>query len=312
MPSLSGRGSLDIVGRGLDMSKFYLLALGCTLSLGGCAGLPSLPQESELPVALILRSTVCDLYSSFRQLPNRPDQGFVAEEWAAAIKLQPKIEQSMGGAIGASGRTGSVADYFSWVFGVGAASGLGAEFKGSRTATTTHSVHMYDLLRDTPSQECGKPQYVAGQELTKAHGLLPYMQQILSYKNSNVSLQDFSFTAEVFSKFDSSAGISFVALRGSGGPAISGYRSTDVTVTISFTDDAKHAAMRRIVTQKKELIPPDATISNDPNNKDRRKRYRTIRQVRTVREPPPRGVSPSAMQRLQMLQFQQSLDRLSR
>jgi hypothetical protein len=209
----------------MSKARFWPAFFFGTVSVGGCASLPDLPGDIELPVKEIILHSACELRDTFRSLTAPEFKRFKAEQWLISVTLTPKVDTSLtfGGAW--TRRDAPASRLVTWVFGTGP--GIQYEAKGQRSGAATYSIKSKQLIEDK-SMPCDRdtPSWHA---LTRELRVADWLRRSVSTANKP------SFNSEITIKFNGTGSYTFAFPKGSDFGSLGGSYQVNQQLQIAMT-----------------------------------------------------------------------------
>src|SRR5258708_23078832 len=78
------------------------------IGIGGCSVIPPMPDDFSLTVREILQHSACELRGAFVELSKPQYASFKANKWLIAVKLTPKTDGDVNGALRLNGNNTSL------------------------------------------------------------------------------------------------------------------------------------------------------------------------------------------------------------
>ena len=205
------------------------------LSIGGCVGVPELPNETMFPVEEILHGAVCDLQEGFTAVAN--NKKFMAAKWLASIKLAPKTDTDLSGSIGGTRKSSSLPNrtrLITWTFGT---PGLQADVKGTNNADVTYEVKSESLIvtKGDPNLCLSRGRHE--RELRNHLGAANWLRRTASAMTNRASVFDMhaaTYTVDIVVRFTGNGGYSYLFPGGTDVAAVSGWHEIDKNLNISI------------------------------------------------------------------------------
>jgi hypothetical protein len=273
------------------MRIIRVVAVSCVFatSVAGCAAVPDLPGELEVPVQDILHHAVCELRIAFEILSNKEKYpGFNADQWAVSISLTPKTDTELTANFGATGSSTSNSKairFVTWTLG---SPGLQFDLKGHRDSAVSFPLHSSQLLDEKNYPLAGCENEGAGYASLSQHlGVAEWLERIAPQEGLDkvTSVDKPVFNSEIIVKYDGgNAGATWTVPIHTYTGSLFGSRTSDQTLSIAFTPDPKKVPVK--------TLPEGAPI------------------VKPVAAAPRTIVSPAALNRLDQIQQEEILRNL--
>jgi hypothetical protein len=215
----------------------------CAVSVAGCSIIPDVPDDYNLPVREILQHAACELREAFVELRDPPYTSFGAGKWLIAVKLSPKTDAEVGGGVGLTGKSTSLANpkYFTnWALGSVGAPAANGDAKGTRNASITYKMRSKDLLDLKKPLICpvDSPRY---HDLARNLGIRDWLLRTVQAKDIAVgplaSLDVPTFSAQIIVKFTGNGNFTYNFPFGTDFASISGSFDMDETLEVTLARD---------------------------------------------------------------------------
>jgi len=212
------------------------------LSTNGCANVPSLPPDSDMPIKEILLHSACELRSAFHELDARNYPGFDAKKWVIGISLTPKVNSEGTISVGTTGKsTTDTKKRFFNTFVLGAAPGAAANQKGHSDGSITYIIRSKALL-DAANHplNCGsKP--ATGTPLARHLQIQDWLVRSVAAGDSGIGgltkIDKPTYTAEIYVKFNGSGSYTYNFPFGTAFAGASASYDKDEILSIALTPD---------------------------------------------------------------------------
>jgi hypothetical protein len=267
-----------------------LIFSGVAVFFSGCAMVPDLPPEAEMPVQEIMMHAVCELRVAFQDMAlDKRYASFKAAEWSLNITLTPKVDTQLQMSFGYTGKSTtdkSVLRFVTWTLGT--SPGIRVDVEGHRDGAVTFPIRSQQLLdgRKYPIYGCEDLLRTA-HALSQYLGIREWLERIVPETESGLDklthVDKPSYSTQIVVKLDGgNAGATFFIPNGATfNPAIAGLRKRDETLTITMTPDP---------VKKKVQTLPSGAIQKEP--------------IKTA------GVSAPAQERLDRIELERSIQNL--
>jgi hypothetical protein len=236
----------------------------CAISVAGCSIIPDIPDDYNVPVREILQHATCELRGAFLELSDPRYASFGAGKWLIAVKLTPKADAEVGGGVGLTGKSTSLANpkhFNNWALGSVGAPGAAGDAKGTRNASITYKMSSKDLLDLRKPLICpvDGPRY---HDLAQNLGIRDWLLRTVQAKDIAVgplaTLEAPTFLAEIVVKFTGNGNFTYNFPFGTNFAAISGSYDMDDLLEITTTRDTSGPV---IVVQ---TLPTGGVFGNRP------------------------------------------------
>jgi hypothetical protein len=271
----------------------------CSLVLifGGCATIPSIPNDWEFPVNELARYTACELRDAYRELHTKEYPNFHATEYAISVELQPKADTEFTARAGLTGKSNLTNRFFnSWALGVSPGAGAPG---GGYDGTGHQDGAVYYVVKSSALINSDKTHPLDCTNWSNAHHALVVNLQIKAWlvrtaEATTASIDQFTvdkhtFLAEITIQWDLAGAFTYNFPLGTDFATVSGRYKLDEALSVTITHEAP---------------PQTVTAITLPNG------GKYLVQTSTLGVPPANAISPTTATRLDLLQLQQSIQNL--
>lgn len=211
--------------------------------VGGCSIIPDQPDDYTLPIREILQHSACELQAAFVELSKPEHVSFNAGKWLVAVKLSPKADAQIGGGVGLTGKSTTLAGakYFNtWALGSLGAPGAAFDVKGTRTGSVTFKMSSKELLAKNNPLICplNSPRFhVLAAHLGIGEWLVMLVQARDLAVGSMAAIDSPTYSSQIFVKFSGNGNFTYTFPFGTNFAALSGYYDLDQTLEITLSPD---------------------------------------------------------------------------
>ncbi len=285
--------------------RFGAIGLWSAFAISGCAQVPNLPDETQLPMQEVVEHAVCELRDALKSDFIRRYPEFKPDEWSVAISLNPQIDTDFNVNAGTGFKTNDsppVTHYLSWVLGPG--TGLMYDIKAHNEGTTGYVLSTAKLLRSKASGDCATMRH----DFNLSHniGIRKWLEESMPsgpISANTIGLNKLTFNTWVEFKFNGNgAGVTWTVPRGSAYGSLGGSYQAQYILGIQFSPEAPPPA-----------VPIEVTLPDDGH--EPRQTLLMLRKQADKTPPRPHpggvaGVSAESQQRLDLLQLEQAIKNL--
>jgi hypothetical protein len=218
-----------------------LVVAGIAVLVGGCAIIPDVPSDTELPVREILITATCELRRAFIELDQKQYASFGAKNWLIAVAVTPKTDREVLASAGLTGKSTTdpkIPRFFTW----SAIPGAQVDAKGTRNASVTYNFHSKDLIdvKKFPL-DChpASPNYSV---LTEHLSIRDWLIRTVTANQQSVGalakLDKPTFSSEIFVKFSGNGGVTYNFPFGTNVASLTGNYDMDETLSIALSPDS--------------------------------------------------------------------------
>lgn len=265
-----------------------LAATALAALVSGCLGVPSLPDEREVPVQEIVASTICELRGTFVRLSDKSvHRGFKADEWGISLQLTPRVDTDLSLKLGMTRKSTLNSKALSFLtFTLGTQPGAEVDIRGRRDGSVTFVLHSSELVRrndDLDGMCAGRDRSMHA--LAQYHGIYEWWTRLIVQDAALAQITRLdkpAFNSNITVKFDiGNAGTTWFIPRGTTSFTVFGLRTVDLTLSLAFARDPKRP---RVVTLPEGGLKQEgAAVRRDPVSPEAQQRLDSIQQENILR-----------------------------